>query len=103
MSGRAHDVPHHVVARDDRVAFRGATTFRGAFRTTRSIAASRRRVEWMGNTDVGILGVRSVADAARRATDPPHRFVVPAAAELSIEHEVDGEQEELELQLRCPR
>jgi amphi-Trp domain-containing protein len=31
------------------------------------------------------------------------RFTVPAAAELSIEHEIEGENEELELQLRWKR
>lgn len=31
------------------------------------------------------------------------RFTVPATAELSIEHEIEGENEELELQLRWKR
>jgi len=32
-----------------------------------------------------------------------HRFTIPADAEMSIEHEVEGDQEELELQLRWRR
>jgi amphi-Trp domain-containing protein len=52
--------------------------------------------------------LRRVADAVERCESfriqvAERRFTVPAEAELSIEHEVSGELEELELQLRWTR
>lgn len=52
--------------------------------------------------------LRRLADAVERGESfriqvVDARFTVPAGAELSIEHEVDGDTEELELQLRWKR
>lgn len=52
--------------------------------------------------------LRRLADAVERGEAfriqvADARFTVPADAELSIEHEVEGDTEELELQLRWKR
>jgi amphi-Trp domain-containing protein len=52
--------------------------------------------------------LRRVADAIERGESfriqvADARFTVPVTAELSIEHEVEGDTEELELQLRWTR
>jgi amphi-Trp domain-containing protein len=55
-----------------------------------------------------VATLRRLADAIEqgepfRIQVAGQRFVVPGAAELSIEHEVEGDREELELQLRWTR
>jgi amphi-Trp domain-containing protein len=67
-----------------------------------------RDVEKVQNRAQFAATLRRLADALEREEPfriqvAAHRFVVPVAAELSIEHEVDGDQEELELQLRWSR
>jgi len=52
-----------------------------------------------------VATLRRVADALERGESvriqvAGRRFTVPAAAALSIEHEVEGGEEELELQLK---
>jgi amphi-Trp domain-containing protein len=52
--------------------------------------------------------LRRVADAVERGESfriqvAQARFSVPADAELSVEHEIEGDTEELELQLRWSR
>jgi amphi-Trp domain-containing protein len=67
----------------------------------------------MANRDVEIIrskatfvaSLRRVADAIEqgepvRIQIASKRFVIPQSAELSIEHEVEGRDEEVELQLR---
>lgn len=67
-----------------------------------------RDVESIRSTAQFVSTLRRVADAlegneAVRIQVAGKRFLVPAQAELSIEHEVEGEHEELELQLRWQR
>jgi amphi-Trp domain-containing protein len=67
-----------------------------------------RDVEKAQSRDHFVATLRRLADAIERAEPfriqvAAQRFVVPANAELSIEHEVEGDQEELELQLRWSR
>jgi amphi-Trp domain-containing protein len=55
-----------------------------------------------------VATLRRLADAIEqgepfRIQVAGQRFVVPGAAELSIEHEVEGDREELELQLSWTR
>jgi amphi-Trp domain-containing protein len=66
---------------------------------------SERDVERVQNREQFAATLRRVADAVERGEAfriqvAERRFTVPADAELSIEHEVSGEQHELELQLR---
>jgi amphi-Trp domain-containing protein len=66
---------------------------------------SERDVERVQNREQFAATLRRVADAVERGEAfriqvAERRFTVPADAELSIEHEVSGEQQELELQLR---
>jgi amphi-Trp domain-containing protein len=67
-----------------------------------------RDVEKAQSRDQFVATLRRLADAIEREEPfriqvAAQRFVVPANAELSIEHEVEGDQEELELQLRWSR
>jgi amphi-Trp domain-containing protein len=70
----------------------------------------------MADRDVErVVGAKQFAAALRRVADAVERgepfqmqvlntrFTVPAVAEFSIEHEVEGSAEELELQLRWQR
>jgi amphi-Trp domain-containing protein len=70
----------------------------------------------MADRDVErVVGAKQFAAALRRVADAVEhgepfqmqvlnkRFTVPATAEFSIEHEVEGSTEELELQLRWQR
>ncbi len=64
-----------------------------------------RDVERIHNKESFISTLRRLADAlekgeAFRIQVVNKRFTVPAGAELSIEHEAEGGDEELELQLR---
>lgn len=67
-----------------------------------------RDVEKLHHRESFIATLRRLADALE-AGEPFRiqvmnaRFVVPADATLSIEHEVEGRDEELELQLRWTR
>lgn len=66
---------------------------------------SDRDVERSVNQQQFIATLRRLADALEsgepfRIQVVDKRFTVPANAQLSIEHEVEGGQEELELQLR---
>jgi amphi-Trp domain-containing protein len=66
---------------------------------------SDRDVERSVNQQQFIATLRRLADALEsgepfRIQVVDKRFTVPTHAELSIEHEVEGSQEELELQLR---
>jgi amphi-Trp domain-containing protein len=67
-----------------------------------------RDVERVHNREHFVATLRRVADAIERGEPfriqvAEQRFSVPADAELSIEHEVEGVREELELQLRWSR
>jgi amphi-Trp domain-containing protein len=69
---------------------------------------TERDVEKIKNREQFIATLRRVADAlsrneAFRIQVDKQRITVPADAELSLEHEVEGELEELELQLRWSR
>ncbi len=69
---------------------------------------TERDVEKIKNREQFIATLRRVADAlsrneAFRIQVDKLRITVPADAELSLEHEVEGELEELELQLRWSR
>jgi amphi-Trp domain-containing protein len=69
---------------------------------------AERDVERAQNRDQFVATLRRLADALEqgepfRIQVAAKRFVVPADAELSVEHEVEGDQEELELQLRWSR
>lgn len=64
-----------------------------------------RDVERNCSTETFVTTLRRLADALEagevfRIQVAGKRFTVPSAAELSIEHEVEGSDEELELQLR---
>lgn len=64
-----------------------------------------RDVERNVNREQFVATLRRVADAIEggegvRIQVAGKRFTVPASAELSIEHEAEGGDEELELQLR---
>jgi amphi-Trp domain-containing protein len=64
-----------------------------------------RDVETIRNRAEFVATLRRVADAIEqeqsvRIQVAAKRFTIPADAELSIEHEVEGSNEELELQLR---
>lgn len=66
---------------------------------------SDRDVERDCTTEHFVTTLRRLADALEqgepfRIQVVNKRFTVPAGAELSIEHEADGGEEELELQLR---
>lgn len=69
---------------------------------------SDRDVERIRSTQQFVATLRRVADALEKG-EPfriqvvDSRFTVPADAELSVEHEVQDDQEELELQLRWRR
>jgi amphi-Trp domain-containing protein len=64
-----------------------------------------RDVERNCTTESFVITLRRLADALE-AGEPVRipvlgkRFTVPAGAELSIEHEAEGDEEELELQLK---
>ena len=67
-----------------------------------------RDVERITNKAQFIATLRRIADTlerdeAVRIQVLEHRFTIPTDAELSIEHEVEGDQEELELQFRWKR
>jgi amphi-Trp domain-containing protein len=67
-----------------------------------------RDVERAVSAQVFAATLRRVADAVERGEAfriqvAQARFMVPATAQLSIEHEVEGDSEELELQLRWTR
>jgi amphi-Trp domain-containing protein len=67
-----------------------------------------RDVERITQRDQFVATLRRVADALERGESfriqvAEHRFSVPVDAELSIEHEVEGQREELELQFRWSR
>jgi amphi-Trp domain-containing protein len=69
---------------------------------------SDRDVEKVHQREYFVATLRRIADAIEqnepfRIQVAEQRFNVPADAELSIEHEVQGEQQELELQLRWSR
>jgi len=69
---------------------------------------SDRDVERDVNTQQFVATLRRLADALEgddtiRIQVQGHRFRVPRTASLSIEHEVEGTAEELELQLRWLR
>lgn len=69
---------------------------------------TERDVERAQNRDQFVATLRRLADALEqgepfRIQVAAKRFVVPVDAELSVEHEVEGDQEELELQLRWSR
>lgn len=66
---------------------------------------SERDVERVQSREQFAATLRRVADAVERGEAfriqvAERRFTVPADAELSIEHEASGGQQELELQLR---
>lgn len=66
---------------------------------------SDRDVERNVNTAQFVATLRRIADCLEgdesvRIQVKGKRFVIPKSAELSIEHEAEGEDEELELQLR---
>lgn len=69
---------------------------------------ANRDVERIQSKAQFIASLRRIADALERG-EPVRvqvqqlRFTVPADAELSIEHEVEGDREELELQMRWTR
>jgi amphi-Trp domain-containing protein len=67
-----------------------------------------RDVEAITNRARFIATLRRIADALEREEPVriqvlEQRFTIPATAELSIEHEVEGNEEELELQFRWQR
>jgi amphi-Trp domain-containing protein len=69
---------------------------------------SERDVERRVGAQAFAATLRRVADAVEKGEAFQiqvlnKRFTVPAAAELSIEHEAQGDGEELELQLRWTR
>lgn len=71
-------------------------------------AMSERDVERGCSIDVFVDTLRRLADSLEqgelfRIQVAGKRFSVPRGAELSIEHEVEGDEEELELQLRWKR
>jgi len=71
-------------------------------------AMADRDVERNCTTETFVETLRRLADAlergeAFRVQVQGARFSVPRGAELSIEHEVAGDEEELELQLRWRR
>lgn len=64
-----------------------------------------RDVERLKNRDTFVATLRRVADALEKGESfriqvAEQRLTVPADAEFSIEHEVQGDQNELELQFR---
>lgn len=69
---------------------------------------SERDVERNCSTESFVETLRRLADALERGEAfriqvQGQRFAVPRDAALSIEHEVEGDEEELELQLRWKR
>jgi amphi-Trp domain-containing protein len=69
---------------------------------------SERDVERATTTEEFVATLRRLADALEsgerfRIQVLGHRFTVPADVALSIEHEVDDDEEELELQLKWTR
>lgn len=69
------------------------------------VGMSERDVERVQSREQFAATLRRVADAVERGEAiriqvAERRFTVPANAELSIEHEVSGDRQELELQLR---
>jgi amphi-Trp domain-containing protein len=69
---------------------------------------AERDIERIQNRDQFVTTLRRLADALERGEPfriqvAAQRFSVPSSAELSIEHEVEGDSEELELQLRWTR
>ena len=68
-------------------------------------AMSDRDVERLKNRDAFVATLRRVADALEKGESfriqvAEQRLTVPADAALSVEHEVQGDQHELELQFR---
>jgi amphi-Trp domain-containing protein len=66
---------------------------------------SDRDVEKIKDRDSFVATLRRIADAIEQGESfriqvAEQRFTVPSAAELSIEHEAQGNSHELELQLR---
>lgn len=69
---------------------------------------SERDVERNCTTETFVETLRRLADALERGEPfriqvAGRRFSIPRGAALSIEHEVEGDDEELELQLRWKR
>lgn len=69
---------------------------------------SERDVERNCTTESFVETLRRLADALERGEPfriqvAGQRFSIPRGAALSIEHEVEGDDEELELQLRWKR
>ena len=69
---------------------------------------SERDVERVQSREQFAATLRRVADAVERGEAfriqvAERRFTVPANAELSIEHEVEGDDEELSLELQWSR
>ena len=69
---------------------------------------AERDVERAQSKQAFVATLRRVADAVERGESfriqvAEARFTVPADADLSVEHEVVGDTEELELQLRWSR
>ena len=67
-----------------------------------------RDVERVTNKAQFIATLRRIADTLERGEAVriqvlEQRFTIPTDAELSIEHEVEGDEEELELQFRWKR
>jgi len=66
---------------------------------------AERDVERVHSTETFVATLRRLADALEK-NEPfriqvmNKRFTVPSSAQLSLEHEVSGGEEELELQLR---
>lgn len=76
--------------------------------TSYALTMAERDVEKVQSREQFAATLRRVADAVERGEPfriqvAQQRFTVPASAELSIEHEAEGEREELELQLRWAR
>lgn len=69
---------------------------------------SNRDVERISSQSQFVSTLRRLADAIERSESfriqvLEQRITVPADAELSIEHEIEGDQEEVELQFRWRR
>jgi amphi-Trp domain-containing protein len=67
-----------------------------------------RDVERVTNKAQFIATLRRIADTLERGEAVriqvlEQRFTIPVDAELSIEHEIEGDEEELELQFRWKR
>jgi amphi-Trp domain-containing protein len=66
---------------------------------------ANRDVEKLSSKSQFVSTLRRLADAIERGESPriqvlARRITIPAHAELSIEHEIEGDDEEVELQFR---